>query len=452
MSIYASDIFVLISNTFQIFVQLLCFDIFLQPRFSNVKHRIIQVMTTTFLIIMVHVTATGDNHVGFAIQLVAMFLSAAIYGKLVYRNKVFNFIQPSTVAISIIYNAYGVLLSGMAAGLAVIITGGDESIATMMDRPFDIPQAIIYILFGHVPVLAAYIMLKKRMKGQTLPHSSHFLYLVCASIVILAVVLFPVYAAFAHSEDLFGRIAFLSATFLLVVFPLIILGVIYQRGVLKLQQTQLDHICVKNELLSQHLNNLKYLHQERSKLAHDAKEHLSILYNLAKDEGNEKLCAYIEKIHSPLKDIVRIENTGSAFLDTILTVKKQQALKQGVVMDIDCDITPPLNIEPVDLTAILSNLLENALDACEKVKDIDERYIFVNIQSQGALLNIRIENSADDTLIRQNTKMQTTKENKELHGIGLKSVRSSVARYQGDIIFEQREGVFIVSIVLCLDL
>ena len=442
--------FFILSGTFQVYFLFAFFDIFLQPRFSGARHTIFQIVTVFLTVISLYVILIQSEYSDFVFDLLLFFIVAVIYGKFFYKNKIFAITTPSPISITIIYLACVTLLTAVAGGLAVLISGGGDIAGLTYD--FDnIFQPIVYVLVGRVPILVAYMIIKKRMKERRTPLSSYFLYLVCASAAIMALLLFPLYSTFAFSEDLSDIIAFLSATFLLAAFLFIALSVLYHRIKLKGQQAQLDLINIRNELLNQNLNDVKHLHQERGRLAHDMKEHLSVLYNLAKDEGSEKLCAYIEKIHSPLKDIVRIENTGNEFLDTILTVKKQQALKQGIAIDIDCDIISPLNIEPVDLTAILSNLLENALEACEKVEDKDERYIFVSIKSQGAFLNMRIENSANDTLIKQNTQMRTTKKNKELHGIGLKSVRSSVERYQGDIIFEQQDGVFIVSIVLCLD-
>jgi len=374
----------------------------------------------------------------------------ASYGKIFYKNKVFDFVAPSVPSIAIVYYACVVVLSAITASLAVLMSTDDITIAAV-GSTFEPFHLILDILIIRIPILSLYLILKKRINIENAPKIPYFLYVVCTAAVVLIIVLFPLYQSLAYGEGLLYSVAFLSATVIIGILVFIILSTVYHRITLRGQEAKLNLIRIRNEMLSQNLDDVKHLHQERGKLAHDMKEHLSVLYSLAKEEGSEKLCAYIETIHSPLKDIVRIENTGNEFLDTILTVKKQQALKQGVPIDIDCDISHPLNIEPIDLTAILSNLLQNALEACEKVEDRSERYIYVSIQSQGAFLNIKIENSANSKLMKQNKKMHTTKKDKKMHGIGLQSVRSSVERYQGDIIFESHNSVFIVSVVLCLD-
>ena len=450
MNIVSSYVFFFFTGAFQVYFLFAFLDVFLQPRLSSTRHKIFRIVAVILTVVLLYVSSFYSEYGDFVYELILFIVTVAIYGKIFYKNKVFAITKPSPISIATIYLACVVLLSAVAGGVAILISGGGDIAGLTYD--FDnIFQPIVYILIGRVPILVAYVIIKKRMKERHMLFTSYFLYLVCASAVIMIVLLFPLYSTFAFSEDLSDIIAFLSVTFLLAAFLFIVLNVLYHRIKLSGQQAQLDLIRLRNELLNKNLNDVKHLHHERGRLAHDMKEHLSVIYSLAQVEGNEKLCTYIKKIHSPLKDIVRIENTGCEFLDIILTVKKQQALKLGVAMDIDCSITTPLNIEPVDLTAILSNLLENALEACEKIENCDERYVFVTIKSQGAFLKIRIENSADDTLIKQNMKMRTTKKNKELHGIGLKSVKSSVERYKGDIIFEQQDGVFIVSIVLCLD-
>jgi len=449
MSDATGFLFHFLSGAFEIYFLIACFNIFLQPRFTDVRHKIFQILSTAIYPIAAYIIIIATDITSPIFPLIAMGLFVVFYSKIFYKNKVFDFSTPSAPSIAIVYYACTIMFSAITASLAVFMSAGDVTIATV-GHEFELSHFALDMLIVRIPIATLYLIIKKRTKGRQTLKTPYFLYIVCASAIVLITILFPLYLSLAYGEGLLYSVTFLSATFIIGILVFVVLSTAYHRITLRGQQAQLDIIRIRNELLSQNLNDAKHLHQERSKLAHDMKEHLSILYNLAKEEGNQKLCAYIETIHSPLKDIVRIENTGNEFLDTILTVKKQQALKQGVPMDIDCNITPPLNIDPIDLTAILSNLLQNALEACEKVEDCNERYIYAAIQSQGAFLNIKIENSANSKLIKRNKEMRTTKKDKRMHGIGLQSVHSSVKRYQGDIIFESSDNLFTVSVVLCL--
>ncbi|MCL2438305.1 MAG: GHKL domain-containing protein [Coriobacteriia bacterium] len=434
------------------FFLLLFFDIFLEPRFPRLLHRISQVAFLASIIAAVIVITRSGVESNFFFELLSYVVLFTAFGKILYKDRVLEVSKPSATSLTIILLAFSTMLGVIAFSAESFIHGENLAPNSGFTQNSILLHMSLFTLIYIIPFTTAYVVTKNHAKRFFVLYPQFYLYLVSVSAFLLIVILFPMYNTFAFTGDLSGVIAFLVGSILLFVLAFIVLSTLYQRLTLKRRQVQLDFVRQRNELLSQNLNDVKHLHQERSKLAHDFNHHLSVLHNLAKEEGNEKLCAYIEGIHSPIRDIVPIENTGNEFLDTILMIKKQQAARQNIAMDINCNIITPLTIEPVDLTAIVANLLENALEACEKVEDPDGRYVFVDIKSQGAFLNIRIENSANDELIKQNKKMQTTKKNKELHGIGLKSVRSSVERYQGDILFERKEGVFIVSITLCLDL
>lgn len=449
MSDTAQHIAIIFFNAFTMYFLLAFFDMLLCKRFLNTMHRIFQILSLVLIVTGMYLWGGDGEHV---MQLMITLVFAVVVGAIFYKDNVYSIKKPSAVSIMIIYMAYATMLSGISVGLITLISGEGVNIASvpLYAYPFHIA---IDVLVMRAPILAAYVSIK-RWAGKGLVSQSgrpYFLYLLCAAALVLVVVLFPLYATLAYSDGAFYGLAFVGITLLMATLVFIVLSTIYHRIALQGQAAQLGLVRMRNELLIQNLNDAKLMHHERGKLAHDMKEHLSVLYTIAKEEGSQKLCAYIETMHYPLKDIVYIENTGDEFLDTILTVKKQQALKQGVVMDIECSISAPLNIEPIDLTAILSNLLQNALEACEKVEHSDERYVFVNIKQQGAFLNIKIENSANAEILGRNRHMHTTKNDKSMHGIGLKSVRSSVERYQGDIIFESRDDVFIVCVVLCLD-
>ena len=88
-----------------------------------------------------------------------------------------------------------------------------------------------------------------------------------------------------------------------------------------------------------------------------------------------------------------------------------------------CSITIPkdLKINVFDLNIILGNLLNNAIEAIEKA---ERKYFFINIYFEKNILFIHIENTYDGNIIKEKETLMTTKEEKQLHGLGLKSVSS----------------------------
>ena len=97
---------------------------------------------------------------------------------------------------------------------------------------------------------------------------------------------------------------------------------------------------------------------------------------------------------------------------------------------------------------ILGNLLENALEAAEKV--VENRYIRLRMKYDKNNLLIYIENSYIGKLIRtKDKKLKSTKENSENHGIGLESVKRAVEKYHGMVIIDDsQKNNFLVNVVL----
>ena len=95
---------------------------------------------------------------------------------------------------------------------------------------------------------------------------------------------------------------------------------------------------------------------------------------------------------------------------------------------------------------IISNLLNNAIEACEKIQE-DKRIIEFEIAGYNSQIFISVRNSYDmESIINQKQKFITTKEDKLNHGIGLENVRRTVKKYDGDMRISQENERFIVTI------
>ena len=95
---------------------------------------------------------------------------------------------------------------------------------------------------------------------------------------------------------------------------------------------------------------------------------------------------------------------------------------------------------------IISNLLNNAIEACEKIQE-DKRIIEFKIAGYNSQIFISVRNSYDmESIINQKQKFITTKEDKLNHGIGLENVSRTVKKYDGDMRISQENERFIVTI------
>ena len=105
-----------------------------------------------------------------------------------------------------------------------------------------------------------------------------------------------------------------------------------------------------------------------------------------------------------------------------------------------------IHIEDDDLVVVIGNLLDNAMEAVRELKE--NKYIQVKIKYDRECLVVKIVNSFDGKIMIKRGKIQTRKENREFHGIGLQSVKNVVDKYQGDLQYEYKDNRFSVVVLI----
>ncbi len=192
------------------------------------------------------------------------------------------------------------------------------------------------------------------------------------------------------------------------------------------------------EILEKQNNNLRAY-------AHDAKNHLSTIKNL---NDNPEIETYISKMIERLAEYGKVCHSGNHTLDVVIDKYVTECDINGTNFEFDIKNNNLSQIEPYDLVAILGNLLDNALEASEQSQD---KTVSIETDYRNNFSVIIVSNSCDKNPLFSNSELPvTTKSNKRLHGFGLKSVRKTIKKYNGDIAFEyiSKERVFIVTIMI----
>ncbi len=186
--------------------------------------------------------------------------------------------------------------------------------------------------------------------------------------------------------------------------------------------------------------------QEVKQLRHDMKNYTIALSELIKNNENEKALEYISSVSGILEPAKIYCNTGILSVDSIVNYKFTRALDLGISVDSEITIPNNLKLNPNDLVAILGNLLDNAIEASSKAKN---KYIkFRTSYDRGTVL-IVLTNSYNGELNFEGKSYKTTKEdNKAIHGIGLKSIKSAVEKYNGAMKVTHTDTEFSVRILL----
>lgn len=155
--------------------------------------------------------------------------------------------------------------------------------------------------------------------------------------------------------------------------------------------------------------------------AHDAKNHLSTIKNL---NDNPEVEMYISKMIERLAEYGKVCHSGNHTLDVVIDKYVTECELNNIAFEFDIKNNNLSQIEPYDLVAILGNILDNALEVAEQSQD---KMVSIETDFRNIFSVIIVSNSCDKNPQFSNSELPvTTKSNKRLHGLGLKSIRKTI--------------------------
>ncbi|MBY1762712.1 GHKL domain-containing protein, partial [Clostridioides difficile] len=209
---------------------------------------------------------------------------------------------------------------------------------------------------------------------------------------------------------------------------------------LKLQEkTNLEH---------NYYQNVKNNYIKTKELYHDMKNHLICIKEMSKN--NYDTSNYIKNLEKKLDKYNNMFDTGNIALNIILKEKKELCMKKEIRFITGIDFTQCNFINEEDVCSIFSNAIDNAIEACDKIKEGNK-----SISLQGRLINnffaIKISNTKSNTIIEKNKCLITSKKNKEFHGLGIKSIKNTLEKYSGTSTIEFTDTMFALNILIPLN-
>ena len=122
----------------------------------------------------------------------------------------------------------------------------------------------------------------------------------------------------------------------------------------------------KEPVIRGKLSGVKRIYTSNAKLYHDLNNHLNVLYQFLEEGETEEAKEYIREISQPIQKLTKTVWTGVDVVDVIISSKVEKMRNKGISWDINAEFPKNTNIQPYDLCTILSNLLDNAVEAVER--------------------------------------------------------------------------------------
>lgn len=211
--------------------------------------------------------------------------------------------------------------------------------------------------------------------------------------------------------------------------------------------------------LQEHIGEMERLYSGIRGMRHDMKNTLSVISQLAEGEGEgkeEELKVYLQELNQAMDRLEFRFRTGNAVVDALLNMKYHEILTKVPDLQMDAEglqFPKRLFIQSYDIGIILGNALDNAMEACEKLKAGEpEADTFIRMDSfwKRELLFLKVENSFDGRLkqrFREELPL-TDKADRENHGMGLLNIKNTAEKYQGTMDFKVKGRVFILSVMI----
>jgi len=171
---------------------------------------------------------------------------------------------------------------------------------------------------------------------------------------------------------------------------------------------------------------------------HDIDKHLKVMERLAESSSDGQASEYFDGYKKLLSNTAVTVHTSSPVISVILSDCVSRAQEIGVDPDIEVYLEESLNIDPVDITTILGNTIDNALRALSALPVDSERRLYILLRQQGEFLLYEIRNN-----------FSFDKEASSRIGYGLRNVRACAEKYNGEVVCEDADGrMYSVSIIL----
>ena len=214
------------------------------------------------------------------------------------------------------------------------------------------------------------------------------------------------------------------------------------------QQMNISLLKQQNKAYEEQMSILKLSEERLHALQHDLKNHLLAIERISTMNDRNAMETYMDDLFSEAEASSMFAETGNYIIDAFLNSKLANAKNLGVNVETDLKISRELNMPPTDISIILGNLLDNAVEASTKCRK--RKAIKIVMREDCGKLYLRMINTYQGKIRVYRGMILSNKPNRGNHGIGLKNVQEVVDKYHGEMNTSYTEDYFSVAIIIFL--
>ena len=203
----------------------------------------------------------------------------------------------------------------------------------------------------------------------------------------------------------------------------------------------------QNDLVNRHYDEVNTMYRKMRGWRHDYHNHIQTLKAYMSLEQYDETMQYLNRLDDDLTRVDTLLKTGNVMVDAILNSKLTLIQEQNIQVDATAAVPEDISISGIDLSVIIGNLLDNAMEACMKLPD-KERFIRIYIDIIKKQLYISVTNSMPEQPKKLDERFLSTKG--DSHGFGLLRIDSIVGKHGGYVNRKTDIGIFSTEIMLPL--
>lgn len=428
----------LLAEVLIIFFEVLCCKMFYEI-FGEIRHRgWINIVQLIILECCIFVAVRGLARMFIIKQIVMVSLFAVFmfwYMKISIKKSFILAVLYQALLLSIEYQAYSI---------NVEIFFGHKMTGTKYDL-----GNVLVILLGKAILLLCILILKKQFGKKSIELFTDIewlKFLIFPMFTIITIASMRYYFRYVETSEqkmllfigAFGMIGMNIVVFYLINDIVEREKQLYESRILQLQA---ESQAEKYQSISENFYKQK-------KRTHEYKTQIECVKSLLKKKQYSKLEEYVKEICGALGRELDAIDTNNIIVNAILNTKYQEAEENKIVFVLKVNDLSGLKIEDKDIVTILSNLLNNAIEACKKC-ECDRRIMKVKLVNEDGMIKIGVRNTFNGSILYENGEIRSTKlVRAEEHGVGIKNIIEVIEKYDGSYVIKENNQEFYFSIII----
>lgn len=275
-----------------------------------------------------------------------------------------------------------------------------------------------------------------------------FIYYLCIPTASIAIMIVTYYSGVGASAEWIIKLL-LSISFALMLFAnIFVFNAFHHYSEEIYKNTEQKRIILRQAIDLQYYEQVQKMNSQYQHFVHDITHHLKAIGQLAKENKNSNIISIVQDLNIELENSVLTIYCSNSVVNAILSEKKSIAEKNN--LDLDIYVEPGITFMEIayaDIIIMLSNLLDNALRAAKNAEN--KSIVFrMYLENEGCFYIIKIENHFIGSLISTDIGFISTKKEKGIHGVGIKSVKNTAEKYNGYLEFFVKDNLFTTVLVL----